>query len=555
MIRQQLDLDAFYRQNAMNGAPQRYRDATVAELYYLGKQYEDKRSWWDRSVPLRDRKPLIIVPLFKDAIESLARFTWGGHRFPALLVPASQEDGSSVGPLLNKDDAHTLTKFANNVVRAGRLARAAREFTRKALITTSAAIILGARGGYLTTHVETGKHCTPEFDPNQPGRVKRLTILYQYPKEEQLSLTSSRTRMYWYRRVVDENADTTFKEIPVQSGATPDSWEADPERTVEHGLGWCPAHWVRTLPDDADPIDGRPVIDPQLYPMLDDINYVVSQRSRAVRYGCDPKKLAAGIAQNEKDQLEKQGAGETWFTQSPDAKVSFIETIGYGVQRATEHLNDLTTVFREAVSVVKADPKTTSGNISGVVLEFLHAPMISLASDLRADLGDDGYCMLVAMAMRLAHDLRAQDKDLWIEGIDQAVPILDRSQQRKGAWLDAPLTIQWPAFFPETEQDKAARVQYTNQALQGELVGRTTATRQVAPIFDIEDVEAEQDAINDDRQEAMKREGASLMLPPRSGKQPPPDGGGGGGGGGVVLLGTDGKPTRGKQAPSEPDDQ
>lgn len=511
MIRQQLATEAFYRQNAMNGAPQRYRDATLAELYYCGKQYEDKCSWWDRSVPLRERKPLIIVPLFKDTVDTLARFTWGGHRFPTLFVEPTKKDETTrtVGPLLAKDDAHTLSRFANQVARAGNLPSAVRQFTRKALTTTSAAVVLGIRGGFLTTHVEVGKHCTPEFDPNRPGCVKKLTILYQFPKEESLSLTSSRTRMYWYRREIDEQADTTFTEVPVQNGVAPTKWEPDPDRTYQHGLGWCPVRWIRTLPDDCDPIDGRPVIDPQLYPLMDDVNYVISQRSRAVRYGCDPKKLAAGISEQEKTQLLKQGAAETWSFSNPDAKMMFLETIGHGVQRATEHLHHMTEVFREAVSVVKADPKTTSGHISGVVLEFLHAPMIALASDLRADLGDDGYCAIVSMAMRLAHDVRKSGKDVWIEGVDEAAQILDRSQQRTGIWLDAPLSLQWPEFFPETEQDKQARVLRTVQAEQGDLISAATATRHLAPTFDIEDVEAEREQIEKESLEVERADNAT----------------------------------------------
>ena len=73
-----------------------------------------------------------------------------------------------------------------------------------------------------------------------------------------------RTRLYWYRRLITATDDTVFREEPFRPGVEP-KWQKDPELSVVHGLGFCPAAWVRTMPTSADPVDGTPVIDPALY--------------------------------------------------------------------------------------------------------------------------------------------------------------------------------------------------------------------------------------------------------------------------------------------------
>lgn len=517
---QVVDLQAFAARNATLGMSQRQREATLAELYYLSKQYDGKKAWDDKTVPLRERKPRIIVPIFRETIEAVDRFLWSGHRFPNAVVNATREDDQAdddeIGPVLNQDQAEQLTRFLGALIRNGRIAQAVREYTTSALKTTSAAVVVGVQAGYVNCYVHTGKDCTPTFDPQNPRDVIELDIQYQYPKEEQVPGSVAKKEVwYWYRRTVTTERDICYQDVKVVAGQQP-RWVEDPEKTVEHKLGFCPVVWVRTFGDCTDPVDGKPLIDPALYPMLDAINYTVSQRQRAVEYGLDPQPYRKGVPLGEREELRKN-PGQVWDL--PDqAEVGFLEAQGTGTERANVHLDDLKAAFREAVGVVKMNPEITARNISGVALSLLYAPLISLASDLRIDLGDDAYVVLLGMALRVVTTLvQDQGLDVWVPGVKKATAML-KAAQLGGVWLNPPITLEWPAFFDETETDKQARVAYTNMAVQGNLVSAVTGTRRLAAVFNVEDPAAEQDTIDDEAKASMQREGASLMLPGANGK-------------------------------------
>lgn len=515
MAGMQVELQTFYQRNATLGTTERYREATDAELRYWSLQYEHLETWDEglaKGVPLRGRKPRVVLPLFKEAIDGLERFVWGGHRFPAITVSATRqldepERADEIGPRLDHEQAGTLTRFTRELIRAGRLDRAIREASRAALITTSCAVIIGTRGGYLSTHVEAGKHCTPTFDPVRPGAVVELEVLYQYEREEESPTGGIRKRLYWYRRTVTTERDIVYKEVPVQVGVKP-VWTEDPEKSVDHRLGFCPVRWVRVLPDSTDPIDGRPVIDPALYPLLDEANYTVSLRNRSVQYNTDPLVARYGVPVGERDVVVRGGTRTIDLPGKPEGGLDLVESTGKATEQATAHLVDLETRFRDAVQVVKANPEIATGKISGVVLEFLHAPMIALASDLRADLGDDGFVGLINLALRLCAVVTERGEDVWVQGVGEAMDIL-RAAQLRGVWLDLPIDIKWPAFFAPTVEDQKATVDTANAAKSGGLISAKTASAHVAEIFNVEDIEAEHELVE---QEAAAQADYGRML-------------------------------------------
>lgn len=490
------DLRAFYARNALLGQSERYREATRAETYYWSLQYEHLEPWerGGDGVPLQKRKPKIIIPLFREAVTQLEAFVWGGHRFPSVVAQATDGDlDDDFGPAIGADDAIALTSLLARLVQHGRLDRAIQEATRSALVTTSCAIILGARGGHLTAHVETGKHCTPTFDPEHPGRILSLDILYKVQKEEDGGNGALVRRWYWYRRTITDTDDIVYREVREVRGMAP-TWTPDPERSVKHDLGFCPVVWVRTMPDSTDEVDGRPVIDPALYPLLDEINYTVSLRNQAVQYGANPQPVRKGVTDEESRVMLRKSPGVVWDLPA-DGEFTFAEIDGSGAERAGEHLADLERCFRDACNIVKADPEMAIGHISGVVLEFLHAPLIALASELRTDFGDEAFCRLLNLALRLCVVLTQRGQDVWVPGIRAATRILQASQ-RAQVWLDVPLAIRWPSYFPPTVDDQAKVVQSAVQAQQAGLVSQRTATQHVAEVFGVENLDAEMEQIS-----------------------------------------------------------
>lgn len=526
------DLVDFYKRQQTLGTDQRYRDATLAEAWYLSRQY-DALQPWDSAGALHKKRPREIVPLYRTIIDSVRRFTWGGERFPRVAVnPTVDEDGDDddeIGPKLDDEQAKTLEGFVSALVKAARLDRCAKEYSTAALISTSAAVILGCRGGYLTYYVEHGKHCTPTWSDENPRRLSQLEILYQFQQDIPNGAMGTRPVMFWFRRVIDEQADTVYQPVEVRVGVTPE-WTVDSEKSVQHALGFCPAVWVRTMPMSADSIDGQPVIDPALYPLLSRVNYLYSQANRAVEYGLDPQWVRKNVSKGNREALQKN-PGQMWDIEDEGkerpASIDLVESKGTGPTTAREHLSDVRSRILEACSVVLSDPdKMSAKALSGVVLEYMHAPMISLAADLRKDLGDDCFLDVINLALRICAVQTQAGYDIWIPGIQKATDIMV-SAQLAGDWLDFPLEMHWARYFSPGAQDIQFAVTAANQAKQGGLVGKQAATRFVAEYFSVTDVAAENDTIDDEKQQAqddaMKVVAAQAKIAtPPSDSAPPP---------------------------------
>ena len=497
--------------NATLGLSARYRSATLAESWYLSTQYVDLQPW-ESNVALSKKRPREIVPMFKIIVDTVRRFIWSGDRFPRVAVNPTVDpdaDDDEIGPRVDAVQAKHIESFVKSLIDNGRLDRCAKELSTNALITTSCAVIVGLQGGYVTYHVEPGKHCTPTFRAENPREVESLEILYQAPMPEGSSSLPPQMRdaggkLYWIRRIIDATTDTLYRPEEVRSGVVP---EFTVDKKTTHGLGFCPVKWVRTMPSSVNDIDGQPVVDPALYPLLSRINYIYSQASRSLEYALDPQWIRRNVSRASRDALQKH-PGKIWDIEdeSPDKKAALdvVETQGTGIERAGQHLEDLRARICEACSVVLSDPGKMAGKAaSGVVLEYMYAPMISLAADLRRDLGTDGILGIINIAMRVCATKVGMGDDVWIPGVKKAVAMMNDAQLA-GAWLDFPLEIQWPKYFAPSVQDVGFAVQAAAAARDSKLVGKVAATRFVSEYFSVTDVGAEVEQVDADSADAQK---------------------------------------------------
>lgn len=510
------ELSRFYVRLRNLGQTERYRKAALAQKYAAGDQYENKQPW-ESDAPLQQRKPKIKIPLFAEAVREMESFVWGGENFPQVSIGATRKAGEapnprSIGPHLDAGEASALSTFLVALVDAARMQQCAREISREALVTTSAGVILYTQGGFLSWYARDGKDCTPTWSKKNPRRLEKLEIQYRYQKEEPSAWGSIpyQKQEFWYRRVVDEKSDTVMKEVPVKDGSLQPVWEPDPEKTVVHNLGFCPAHWVRTRPDSSDLVDGRPFIHPQLYPLLDDVNYAVSQRSRATSYGCEPQPVRTGVpAGMDRTNLDK-APGKIWDLPL-QAELKFAEIQGSGAETATKHVDDLTERFRDAVGVVMAKPEMGTGEISGVVLRLLHRPMIALAGDYRHDFGVEGYAAILNIALRLIATETQAGKDIWIPGAAEATEKMIAAQ-KEGAWLDFPISIDWPPYFAMTEQEKSLVITNAIAARNAGAISNETMTRELARIFGVKDAAAESEKALQELADAQARAAALTTI-------------------------------------------
>jgi hypothetical protein len=120
----------------------------------------------------------------------------------------------------------------------------------------------------------------------------------------------------------------------------------------------------------------------------------------------------------------------------------------------------------------------------------------------------------------------ARGDDVWVQGIKESCAIL-QGAQKQGPWLDPRIDLTWPPFFAETAQDRQFRVAYTVSAEQGRLISRATAIQHLGAVFGVSDVAAEEEAIEEQRDEDNKAEVAALPPQPGAGEekeQPAPEG-------------------------------
>lgn len=502
------DVQQFLTQNQSFGTSQRYRDAARAEFYYWSLQYDGLQSW-NASAPVNQKKPRIIIPLFKTAIDTLTGFVWGGSRFPKIVVQPTRRDddgldSDDVGPELTADDAKDVNTFVNAMIANGKLDRTAVEYTRASLITTSCAVIAGVKGGNLYVKVEPGKHCTPYFDQDNPRALASLEILYQFEREESTGLQGPSVKcLYWYRRVIDAKNDTVYKPVKVQNGMFLPDWVADPNLSVKHNLGFCPVIWVRTLPVSTDAVDGQPVIDPALYSLLDRVNYTVSQRDRAVEYQQDPQIVTQGIPKSERGMFRK-GSGQLWHLDK-ETKVDILELKGSGQDTASNHLLDLRSRFLEACRVVIIDPAFLKGtrDVSGQVLENLYAPMMSIAHDLRLDFGTDAFVDLMNICLRVCVTVTDRGDDVWIPGAQKITKLMKKAQLR-GIWLPVPITLKYPMAFTPNAQDQQFKVATATQALAAGIIDKATARQYLSEDFEIVDIDAMGEQADQEKQDDMQ---------------------------------------------------
>lgn len=515
------EVGSLAKQTATLSLSARYRQGSLAESFYLSTQYADLMPW-EADAPMARKRPREIVPLYKTIVDTVRRFIWSGDRFPRVAVNPTvdpeDDDGDEIGPRLDPEQAKKLESFVRTLIDTARLDRCAKEMSTSALITTSCAVIIGLKGGFVSYHVEPGKHCTPTFCDDNPRAVKSLEILYQVappdlPASSPPHMRGSRGQLFWIRRVIDEESDTLFKPVEVRPGIMPD-WFV--QQKVDHKLGFCPVKWVRTMPSSVNDIDGQPVIDPALYPLISRINYLYSQAARSLEYALDPQWVRKNVGEDMQGALAKH-PGKVWDIEDIDserkAEISILEAKGTGIERAGELLADLRSRICEACSVVLSDPHKMAGKaMSGVVLEYLNAPMISLAADLRRDLGSDGLCGVVNLALRIVATTVRMGGDVWVPGVKKIVDIMEEAQLA-GVWLDFPLDIQWPKYFAPSAQDVGFAVQAATAAKDGALIGKHAATRFVSEYFAVTDVAAEVDMVSDEKDEAQTHamETASAM--------------------------------------------
>lgn len=352
-------------------------------------------------------------------------------------------------------------------------------------------------------------------------------------------------RLFWVRSDWTPIADLTFCEVPVTNEAV--EWVID-EYAV-HDDGEAHFIWVRNLPSDEDPgaVDGECDYEGLFEPMnsIDTLSTVIN---RGAKLNLDPTLVLQLDPDLAKRGVRKGSDNALSVGEQGDAK--YLELQGTSIQAGLALRNEERKQILEVAQVVVPDPdEVTAAGTSSLAIRLLYQPMLDRSDLLRTTWGA-AYVQLMEQMLRSARRLlpeRGEDGsplypiEVDEEGNELEVRIaldlpprvieeqqLDEKGQPTGKTISREeehhpgkidtIKLVWPAYFPETENERQQRMQSLTTATGGKAVlSQRTATELAANVYGV-DAAAEAQRVAEDAQRAAEREG--LMFPPMGGELP-----------------------------------
>jgi hypothetical protein len=520
---------------------ERFREIDDIQKVWDCKQYTGKPSFWDKSVNLRDRAPVIRDPVVRIAGSRLAAMVFGETRMPK-VSPISGDTG--IGELqISPEDSATLSDFITAVARNVRLPQLMRRACRDGLRSRTAVTVARLRGGNL--HVDTldAKLCKPKFDPHDPTRVVELEYRYRYADPE------SPTKSSWHRRLITETSDTLWDRVPCDANGREPNWSGFPSVSRPHEF--CPVDWHPNLPDTStsDDFDGVALCE-GLAPEVEALDFARSMKHRHALYNGDPQTvvsgaepgdmvsssgsapargIATGWSNRAKDAAALEKAPDSiWWLTKADARAGLLESEGAGARILGEDVTDLRQMLFDAMNVVLANPeKLGSGDLSSRALTILFQCMLDFGDELRSCWGASMIRVLGTL-LRLACSKSARGgAAIRIPGARAVYEILRRfyvtvatpapteadpnATEPVDRWFNPPLELTWGPWFTPSPTEIAAAVTATSTAVGGTpILSTRTAIQSLQPFYPITSVDSELAEVDKETQSAAARTQATL---------------------------------------------
>jgi hypothetical protein len=543
--------------------PPRYYRLDNLERYVAGTQYEDRPHFWDDSVPLYERAPCVVHPIVASAIRSNTDLCLGEGRWPEITA-CPDEDGSSFDPRfgLNEDQSEKLNKVLKAIEKQAKLTTVCSEALDSAQGSKTAVAIGCIRGGRMAVETTKAKWATPTWDETRPDVLASVEIRYPYLEEYKDTRTGAwSVRCMLYRRVIDAQADTTFKPAKAsESGAEPDSWVPDPAKTVEHGFGFCPVVWYkfRASCSTVAEVDGN-AIHELLLDELDAYHFAVSQRHAAAMVAASPPTIEIGVDEDHNPapmgrearilirdsddptspsyrrgwmaagdgtpQARKRGPGAIWRYPGADSSVSMLTLPGDALKPVDDDARDIKSKIADGLGVVLIDPDNSkfSADLSGKALTRLYDRQVRSCDKIREDFGDGFLLPLVNLLLRIA--LKKHD-GVYLAGLKEALPVLQQFEQAVDGqedvqWFAPDLELAWGPYFQADAQDEKTSVEMVKAAFDAGFITKRTAIEEMGDIFTIGNVDEYLETIEEEASDKAKK--AVEMMQATAGTSPEPE--------------------------------
>jgi hypothetical protein len=568
--------DPFTKPELLNKTA-RFRAINALESIYEGKQYEGRPDWWtgrkgDRgeAVPLRERKPCIVYRLPKASCQQVVRFLFGDKRFPKISVssvkdepePDDSDDAVSsptkrevykatpdpLFPELERAEADFLTDWIAKLVEHASLEPMMRAIALKAIACKTAVVVVEVDRGEFRLTLPRPQDCWAKFaDGEVTHEVERLLWCYEFDKEVADETGKPVTKRHVFRREWDAKNVYLYDDVQLEHGKEISWGEPKP---VPHGLSFCPALWVRNEPEYGQGVDGRSLIE-DLGEEFEALDMALSRRHQGIIYLGVPQLVETGVeagdgpsADGRKSTSPGYGTGEApeykvaaparriapdsvWTYEGKEVDVKLLETSGKAFEVGTAHVNDIRSRLLETMGVVLTSMADTVSRVtqgaemSARFLALAHAPLIALVQEYRHSWWPYGLRPLLLMLMRTTLELAATDQTLLIPGTQDAVKLLGKFKAEDGKWLGPQMRPHWGKFFDPSNAELKTGVEAAVAGKDGKVISCRTAAEFVSHDFGVDNVEAELDEIEDDKESAMAEQQEQLDAQAESAKTQP----------------------------------
>jgi hypothetical protein len=367
------------------------------------------------------------------------------------------------------------------------------------------------KAGKFALEVHNSKHCQVLWKDRSTLTPLAILKLYRYPVEEpelddKGNFRGMKVVEYLYRRLITESDDTVFK--PVRLGPNADlKWEVESEAV--HDLGFFPGVWVQNS-EVLDSEDGDPDCH-GIWQLLDTIDRLNAQANKGVLNCCDPTPV---IRTDPKEVAQmggtlRKGSENALYVGSAGG-ANYMEISGAGIAAAAALVERFTAAALKVVRCVMLDPEQMSGAAqSAKAMEFLYAPMLEAADDLRAQYGDLLIVQILEMVEKIARAY--EGKKTTIVGPDgqpqEAVFGLNLPAKPDGSphklGKGGSIKITWGPYFAPTETDRQIEIGNIVTAKTGGILDEETAVDKGAHLFGVKDAKAMLVKVRDEAKQAF----------------------------------------------------
>lgn len=388
----------------------------------------------------------------------------------------------------------------------------------------SVAMTFQFRNGRPFIEVHDSRWCTPTFRDQATGELAGLEIRYQFPRDEYNERTGELVEnWYWYRRIIDEEADVVFQPALVDPDGREPQWIE--QSRVAHNLGEFPGVWIRnTLTDE---LDGEADCEGE-YDTQETVDTLLSQGTQGAVENCDPT-LAVVSNEIESDKIRKGSFDALKLEQGGSA--SYVEMSGSGTDAAIKMFEVHRKNFLEVVQCVLESEVSA---MTATEIERRYSSMHARGDMFREQYGEMGIKPLVGKMVRAVRKLAQGtiDQTSGVRVIGQVFlsPKVENGQlvnvempANLDGFTDDHIEIKWPEWVKRGPTDAQAAAGAVSTARTAQVIDKRNAVEYLAPYFSIEDTNAAISELDREQQMITDNLMGEELLAARQSQQQQPD--------------------------------